>query len=403
MLTIVKNKQIVWLFLSSFAILFTGMGLFPILPLYAAKFNASNSAVGTYFSIMYVASTLAPLVTGWLIARFSTRVVFVIGALLGLPSLAMIGMAHNFSLMVFHTSMVWFSGGIVLTVVSILTGLHTDEDSRGKAYSLMGMVTPLASLIGGASVGWLVAYQGYQVMFVALAAIWVAVPLIGMMGLKEVSRPKTEVTHPAAQAATPRLGRKFAEVLVISFFGTMAINVSRLGSSLSMQSMNFSPEAVSSAMMVAGLVAIPVTLAVGSFSDRLGRRQFMVISYLLAMTGALILSNAVHLWQFWMASILLLLAFSISGAMNQAVTGEVVPQRSLGKALAWMGTAGAAASIVCFALGGIMFDLLGLPTVYLIAALMALLSGAALETTGRKAQSAPAGRLAPIAQECSEA
>jgi MFS family permease len=399
-LVMLRNKQILYLFISGFAVLFTGMGLFPILPLYAAKFNATNSLIGFYFAIMYAANSLGPVVVGWLIARVSKRALFIGGALTGAPALFLLGFAQNFVQVIALTSLVWFSGGVVMAVVSILTSMHTDTRSRGKAYSLMAMVGPLGALVGGASVGWLVSWQGYALMFILLAVTWSVIPLIGWFGLKEGAQEpqQTAASRTAGQGeASTRFGSSFMRVLVITFLGGMAINVGRLGSSISMKAMDFSPEAVSSAAMISGLIAIPVTLLIGTLSDRLGRKHFLAVSYLLIVSSALILVTASQLWQFWLASILNLLAFTVNGAMSQAVTSEVVPSHALSKGLSLMNITGAASNILCFAAAGVLFDVLGLASVYLITALIALGSAAAIEAMVRPARSIPA------AAECSEA
>src|SRR5512135_340585 len=49
------NTQLLYLFVSSFIILFVGMGLFPVLPVYAAEFGASRTVIGIYYALMYAA------------------------------------------------------------------------------------------------------------------------------------------------------------------------------------------------------------------------------------------------------------------------------------------------------------------------------------------------------------
>lgn len=379
MLEILKNKQIRYLFLSSFAVLFTGMGLFPLLPLYAAKFGATNSLIGVYFAIMYVANTLGPVVTAWLISRFAKRSVFIAGALVGLPALLLLGLAQNLVQVIILTSLVWFAGGVVMSLVSIFTGLYARDDSRGKAYSLMSMVGPLGALVGGAVLGQLVGRYGYPLMFLVLGLVWMAIPLIGWFGLKEAPAGQVSGAPVPSAGSTGALGAGFARLLAIIFLGSMSVNVSRLGVSLSMQAAHFSPEAISGASMLGGLAAIPFTLAIGALADRLGSKHFLFISYLLMLGSALLLVGAANEWQYWLASILSTLAFSVSGAMAQSLTGEVVPASALSKGLAWLGTFGAAANILCFAVGGLLFDLLGLPTVFLIAAGVALAAGVGVE------------------------
>lgn len=396
MTDMLKNKQILALFASSFAVLFTGMGLFPILPLFAARFDASNSTTGMYFAIIYAANSLGPVVTGLLIARFTKKALFIAGGLVGLPGLVGLALAQNFTQVVVFTSLVWFAGGVLLSLVSILTGLYTNEQNRGKAFSLMAMVGPLGSLVGGAAVGQLIAWQGYSMMFSALAVEWMAIPLIGWLFLKE--DPRGKGLSNGAKVSTQSgervgFGAGFLPVVSMAFLGSIAVNVSRFGSSLSMNAQHFSPEAVSSVAMISGLIAIPATLAIGAISDRLGRKHFLFASYLFAMSGSFILIGAVQLWQFWLASILHMLAYSASGAMTQALTAEVVPSQAVSKGLSYLSTLGSVASILCFAAGGVLYDLLGMPVIFLGAAVMALAAGVGIEVLIHREPSALATRI----------
>ena len=388
MIAILKNKQILVLFISGLAVLFTGMGLFPILPLFAAQFDASNSTIGFYLAVVYAANALGPVIAGLLISRFSKKAVFIISAAVGTPALVGLGLAHNFLQVIVSTSVLWFAGGAVMALVSIFTGLHTDSSNRGKAFSLMALVVPLGSLMGGAAVGQLVRWQGYSVMFLVLAVVWTFIPFIGWLFLKEGPRaqvqPAARTSETSAGASATRLGAVFARTAAFVLIGSIGVNVSRFGTRLSMQAQQFTPESVAGSAMVGGLIAIPATLAVGAYSDRLGRKHFLFASYLLGMCGSFILVGATALWQFWLASVLHMLAFSISGAMAQALSTEIVPAQAVSKALTYMNTLAAAASILCFAVGGVMYDLLGMPAVFMMSAIMALVVGVGIETLVRK-------------------
>jgi predicted MFS family arabinose efflux permease len=64
MSTLTKNKQLIYLFLCNFSILFIGFGLFPLLPLYAAEFGASASFIGFYLAVTYIAISVGSILAG---------------------------------------------------------------------------------------------------------------------------------------------------------------------------------------------------------------------------------------------------------------------------------------------------------------------------------------------------
>ena len=61
-----KNKQVANLFLCSFIILFVGMGLSPLLPIYAAQFGATPTVAGFYLAVVYIANAIGSMLTSWL-------------------------------------------------------------------------------------------------------------------------------------------------------------------------------------------------------------------------------------------------------------------------------------------------------------------------------------------------
>ncbi len=53
-----RHKQLAFLFICNYLPPFVGMGLFPLLPLYAAQFGATRTIIGIYYAVVY--QTFAP-------------------------------------------------------------------------------------------------------------------------------------------------------------------------------------------------------------------------------------------------------------------------------------------------------------------------------------------------------
>jgi hypothetical protein len=52
------GQPLIYLFASSFLVLFVGMGLFPLLPVYATQLGASKTTIGIFFAAMYVSNAI---------------------------------------------------------------------------------------------------------------------------------------------------------------------------------------------------------------------------------------------------------------------------------------------------------------------------------------------------------
>jgi MFS family permease len=377
-----KRWQLVFLFSSSFLVLFVGMGLFPLLPLYAGSFGVGAGTVGLYFAMMYVSNGAGPMVTGWLAGRVARKRLFVVAGAVGTPALALLGRAAAFWQVVLLTSLVWFAGGTIMALVSVFTGLYANGNNRGRSFSIMSLASPLGALVGGALIGGLVDRAGYPTMFAVLGGVWIALPAIGLFLLKDQAGPPRSAKRVKPATDAPTLGWPFYTLMFASLLAATAVNISRLGTSLSMQAQAFSASAIASSATVSGLVTIPVTLLIGVLSDRLGRRRFLALGYLLAGAGALSLLFASQVWHYWLAATAMLVAFTVNRAMGSAVATDLLPPEGLNRGLSWLNASGSAASVVSFAATGFVMDGAGPGSLFLAAALVAMVAVVMLELLG---------------------
>jgi MFS family permease len=383
MRSLIGNKQLLFLFASNLVVLFVGMGLFPLLPLYATQFGATRTVIGIYYAVMYAASVLGTMATGWLARRVPPRGLFIAAGALGVVALALLGQATALWQVVLFTAAIWFGGAITIPLVGVFTALVADGDNRGKSFTMMYLAFPLGAVFGGTAVGQLVGWQGYPVMFAALAAVWAILPVIGLFGLRDerFSRPTSSESEKSVGSAP--LGRTFYLLLIAFLFSATAVNVGRLGTSLSMQTFNFSASAVSSTATVSGLVAIPVTILIGALADRLGHKRLLIVGYLMAAGGALTLVTASQLWQFWLAATLMLVAFVTNMSVASAFATSILEPMALSRGLPMINAMDSVASIASFAGAGFVMDTFGATPLFFTAAGLAIVAVVQLSQLGR--------------------
>lgn len=379
MLRPATNKQFLYLFLSNFTILFVGMGLFPILPVYFSRFGAPQGVIGVFFAAIYLANAAGPMMVGWLSGRFSRRGMFVTAGLLGVPTLLLLGHVQALWQVVALTAILWFCGGMDIALVSVFTGLHTRDTNRGKSFSLVSLSIPLGSLLGGATIGYLVNHFGYSLMFIVLGIIWMALPVLGLFAIQDTQQKSGAAGVSKLNKMPARLGARFSVLLLIALLSSVAINMGRLGNSLSMQNLEYSTSSIASSATISGLIAIPLTLLIGFLSDRLGHRHFLALTCLLAAGAAVSLGFASELWQFWLVATLVLVAFCINGAMLSALATNLLPAPQLGRGLSLVNTASSTGSILSFISTGYLLEWLGQRTLFLMAAILPILAALVLE------------------------
>jgi len=372
MKTIFKNKQLVYLFLCNFSILFIGFGLFPLLPLYAAEFGASSSFIGFYLAITYIAISIGSILAGQLSERLPRRTLFIAAGLLGAPALILLGQAQSLWQVVVLTALVWFAGGIGLSISNVLVGLHTTPSTRGKAFGVLALASPLGALIGGLASGQLVAWKGYPLMFSVLAAVWTMYPVLAWKKVQDKPTCIPAGKNPQAVSSNHRPGTPFLFLLVTVFLASMTISVGRMGISMTMKGQGFSAVEISTVNAFGGLSTVPITLLIGTLSDRLGRKRFLLAGYVVAVGGTLLLISAQTTWQFWLLSSLTLASRSVITSMAPAYATDLLSRRALGKALPLVGTMNWVSGVIGFAGSGYVLDAFGARDLYTGAAIVAV-------------------------------
>jgi MFS family permease len=390
------KMQITYLFFSSLIILFVGMGLFPILPFYAAEFNASAGMVGIFFAIMYLSNGAGPMLVDWLSKRLTRKGLFVISAALGVPALALLGQANALWQVIALTALVWFVGGTDLALIKVFTGLYTDKNNRGRSFSLMSLGMPLGALVGGTVVGKLVASHGYPVMFLVLAGVWLLLPLIGMFGVQDKPDSADSAGSPQQAKDAALLGAGFYVLLGVSLLAATSINAARLGSSLSMKALDFPTQSVANANALSGLLAIPAILLIGTLSDRVGRKHLLITGYLLAAGGALTLSMATQLWQFWLSAWLMMVSLSANNGLVPALAADILSSKAMSRGISWLHASGSMAGVLTFASSGYLMDSLGPRVVFLAAAALPILAVIVLDRMRVASQPAKAAPAVPL-------
>jgi MFS family permease len=387
-------RKLFYLFATNLVILIVGYGVFPLLPGYAMRFGADTGAIGLFLGIVYIAISLGSMLPGWLPAHMSRKKLFIAGSLVGLPGLFLLGQASALWQVVLLTALIWFSGGVGLALGSVYTGLLSAEGKRGRAFTLVSLSTPVATLAGGLVVGRLVQWQGYAFAFTALGVMWLALPLIVFFKLDDVRAGAAQDATGTEAVTVPGANTAFTFLMVAALLVAGAISIGRMGSSVAMEALTFSPAAISGTTAVAGVALIPFMLLSGGLADRLGAQRFLVGGYLLAGAGAVTLMAATQLWQFGLAMTLLLLGRAASDSLAPAVATDLLPQAAIHRALPRLKATNWMAGVASFIGGGYAMELLGTRLVFAGAAAVALLA-ASLLFLSRRQRPRPASRPQP--------
>lgn len=367
-----RNRQLHVLFICNLLVFSTSNGLLPLLPVYAVDLGATPTLVGGLMAFAYTTLTIGTLMTKTLIRRFrNPRRLFVSMSLMCAILMTTLGMVATIWQLAVVMATLWFCGGIVIALIAVFTGISTDKTNRGRVFGFMYLALPLGALLGGATIGGLVDWQGYAFMSSLLGVTWLCVALLGLIGIrnmKETEAPPIQSSDTAAM----RPDAVFHFLLGAVFLSAVTVFVGRLGTSLSMQSLHFSAGIITGMSAVGALAVIPMVPFLGTLSDRVGRTRLLSLCYGLGASGALILSLSTQAWHFGVASACLSISTYAGSAIASALATDLLPPEALNWGLPRLSAMTWAGGIFGFAGTGYLIDTLGATTTYWSAAVLSV-------------------------------
>jgi MFS family permease len=140
-----------------------------------------------------------------------------------------------------------------------------------------------------------------------------------------------------------------------------------------MDKLRFNATAISGTVTVGGLISLLLPFLTGWLSDRFGRKPFLIFLYLTTMAGLIVTALALQLWHFWAATALQI-AISASIAVGSALVTDLVPQETLGVALAWFGATNWIGFIIGFAGTGNAIKAFGMTATLMFGVLLSMIA-----------------------------
>jgi DHA1 family bicyclomycin/chloramphenicol resistance-like MFS transporter len=362
---------------SSLVVWTVGNGVAPLLPVYAAQLGAGPALIGTYLAFSYLALATGTLIAGWLSDRLQSRkALIIVGGAVNVPAIWLMGRATNVWQLAALTGTVWFGGGTVLALVSILTGLFAEPSERGRLFGILSLTGALGSLLGGLATGPMADRWGYPTMFAILALFWSLSPLVALLLEDKVVVPVRD-GDPSGAGEASGFGGSFHLLLLASVLIGLSYFVAVLSRSLVMDALGFGASAISGTGAVGGAVTLPLPALLGWLSDRMSRKRLLIGCCLVGAVGVLALALAASLWHFWVVMSLVSVLFCVSGVGSAMVT-DLVGEGSLGRGLSLFTATTWVGAVLGFAGTGYAIQRLGLTPTVVVGASLPLVAVALL-------------------------
>ncbi len=365
------RKQLAGLFITFMVPFLVGNSLLILLPLHLQSLGAAAGATGLILALAFGALAVGTLSGGWISQTFQRRKqTLLAAAALSIPVVIWMNAATAVWQIALGMAVVWLLSGVQLAMTNILTGMFASADQRGRTFGLLNSGRVLTQLLGGLYSGWVVDQWGFSALFLISAAAY-GLTVLGALLLKDKPGPVTTETkkdRPALPAS-----RTFWLLFWAWMLANLVNFVMSLGKPLTMSAQGFDNMAISSTMLVAGLLNLPLPVALGWLSDRWGRPPILMLSYAGGTLGLLMLAAGTDLWHFWTAQALI--SFIGSGAaVGAALVTDVVAPQNLSASLAKYDAARWLGAVMGYTGTGVAIQHLGLEATFLLGALVPLVA-----------------------------
>jgi DHA1 family tetracycline resistance protein-like MFS transporter len=179
----VLPRPLLVIFLTIFVNL-VGFGIIiPLLPFYAQTFGASPLTIGLLFASFSVSQLVASPLLGELSDRFGRRPVLIFSLIGTAVSFVMLAVAHSLTMLFAARIVDGLSGGNITTARAYIADV-TDEESRARAFGMLGAAFGLGFIVGPA-LGAAFSHISYTAPIWAAAAITVLATALAWFWLPE--------------------------------------------------------------------------------------------------------------------------------------------------------------------------------------------------------------------------
>lgn len=307
----------------------------PSMPLYAASFGVSASAIGLSVAVYGIARFASALPGGQLADRLGRRPMLALGGIVSAIGSFWCAEAHSFLEFNLARFVAGAGGGIVLTIGQIVLADISSPDRRGRNIATYQAAFLFGFGIGPFPGGLLAESYGLAAPFVMTGVASFLTTAIAWFLVSETKPAKlstsASTTLPQAPFVTQMLEmlshRGFLLVSLISLMNA----VLRTGGLFALiplvatATLGLSVSQIGFAMMVSGVCGLVAAYPAGWVADRVGRKAVIVPSTCLTGLSMVMFCYAPSFGWFMLASVVWSVATSISSSAPAAYVVDVAP------------------------------------------------------------------------------
>jgi MFS family permease len=368
-------------FLLGLASLFSDISsemLYPVLPIFLTQtLHAGGSIVGIVEGIGQAAQNIFQGFSGWLSDRFQRRKPLALaGYVLGAAAKPLIGLATAWTGVLGARFLDRLGPGIRSAPRDALVASSVDSAHRGKAFGLESAGDNTGAFLGPLVAVWLLAAMHVEIRTIFYLAFipGVLATLTILLVRERPVRMSAKAKLDGTIAQLPPAYRKYLVVTALFGIGNSSNAFLILRTREAGASLNTTILIYAAFNLVAALSSYPA----GYLSDRLGRRDILLLSFVTFLVTYAGFALTQRLDVIVGLFVLYGLYQGIFRSVGKAIATDLVPAHLSASGVGWFGATIGLSGLVASFVAGVMWDRVGHPAVFYYGAASALAGCVAL-------------------------
>lgn len=352
--------------------------LYPILPIFLTQYlKANGSIVGIVEGVATATQNIAQGFSGWLSDKVQKRKpIAIVGYVLSAVSKPLIGLSTIWPAALGARFLDRLGSGTRSAPRDALIAASADQNHRGKAFGLEGIGDNLGAFLGPLLAVYLLFYFHVNIRTIFYLAI-----IPGLMAVVMILLVKEKNVAVQAKQKIDISIRKFPKAYwkymgVIALFGIG--NISSTFLILQTKYIGVSLEITILIYAVYNLVAALVSYPSGTLSDKFGRKNILLLSFVIfviSFTGFALTKNI------FMIGGLFILYGGYQGifrSVGKSLASDFVPQNLRASSIGWYSTVVGITGLIASIMAGKIWDIAGHEMVFVYGTIFAMLGTIAL-------------------------
>ncbi|GAA0327821.1 MFS transporter [Sphingomonas oligophenolica] len=353
--------------------------LYPVLPVFLTQsLHASGAAVGLIEGIATGVQNIVPGFAGSLSDRLRRRKpLALIGYALAAIAKPLIGLSTVWTGVLGARFLDRLGAGTRSAPRDALLAASADDAHRGRAFGLEGAGDNAGAFLGPVLTVILLAAWGLDLRWIFYLAIvpgFLALAMIFFVSEKRPAAGRAKVTFETDARALPRRYRAYLIATAVAGLG----NSSNAFLILRTRELGVSLQATILIYAAFNLVAALVSYPAGALSDRIGRRNILLLGlavFAVSYLGFALITNLI------LIGLLFVLYGAYQGifrAVGKAFASDMVPEARRAGGIGWYSATVGLSGLVASAVAGLLWDHVGHAAAFAYGASLAALGGLAL-------------------------